>query len=322
MKKKLKFIITLIIIILVISIYIMFNKKQNINKIYPSVVHLKCENDKTTTVGSGIVYESKENLLYIVTNYHIVKGYSKVKVYDEDFNKESATILNYDEKNDIAILTIKNSLNVKKANFDLKNKIKENEKVYVFTSFRGKNESYIVKDAVVTKVNKKIEINNKKISTIKLSYEVEKGDSGSPVISKKGKVIGMIFLKDKNVSNYGYAIPINKVLKNIEKLVNQKSNELSLGALMTNSTNTELLKEYNIDYPNNKGVIVLSLKKKYPLYNSGLEKGDLIVEFDNVLVEHIDMLQKQVNKHKKNDVVSIKYYRSNNLIETKLKLTK
>ena len=322
MKNKIKILITIILIITVILVFITFNKKQNVNKIYPSVVHLKCKNDKTSTVGSGIVYEEKNNFLYVVTNYHIIKGYSNIVAYDSDFNKETAKIINYDEEKDIAVLSIKRGLNVKKASFDFNVKLKNKEDVYVLTSFQNKDSSYIVKDAIVAKTNEKIKLDDKNFDVIKLSYNIENGDSGSPVINKNGKVIGMIFLRDKNVLHYGYAMPINFVMKQVKKLINNISNGLNLGALMTNSSNKELLKEYKIESPAFKGVVILSVKRNYPLYNSGIKKGDLIVSFDNQTIENVDDLQKSLEKHKIDDEVNIKYYRDGNLIESNIKLSK
>ena len=322
MKKTFKILISLIFIILIVLILILFNKKQNVNRIYPSVVHIECKNDKTLTVGSGIVFESKDNILYLVTNYHIIKGYSKISVYDEDFNKEIAKLINYDEQNDIAVLAIKNNLNVRKANFDLNGSISKKEEVYVLTSFRGKDSSYILKNAIVDKVNYKISINNQKFNTIRLSYDVENGDSGSPVINKKGKVIGMIISKDKDIVHYANALPIEFVLEETEKLLNINYEQLNLGAVMTDSTNSKLLREYDIDSMDKKGVVILNLKEKYPLYEAGLKKGDLLVELDSITITNIDDLKKVLNMHKKNDSVILKYYRDNQLMETNIKLNR
>ena len=161
-----------------------------------------------------------------------------------------------------------------------------------------------------------------KFNTIKLSYNVENGDSGSPVINKKGKVIGMIISKDKDNVHYANALPIEFVLEETEKLLNINYEQLNLGAVMTDSTNSELLREYNIDSTDKKGVVILNLKEKYPLYKAGLKKGDLLVEFDNIAITNIDDLKKVLNMHKKNDSVILKYYRDNQLMETNIKLNR
>ena len=212
-------------------------------------------------------------------------------------------------------------LNTKKAiindNFD----ISKEGNVYVLTSIIGKDKTYVVKNALITDLNYKVELYNKNIKTIKLNYNIENGDSGSPVIDKKGKIIGMITLKDKDEPNYGYALPIVDVLNQIKLMENGK-NKINLGALMTNSTNVELLEEYNIKNIKAEGVVLLSVKKNYPLDVSGLKKGDIIVKFDDIQIKETNDLQKQIEKQKKNTEIEIEYYRNSNLKKTIIKLDK
>ena len=319
MKKKLRLILLFLLLLLIVFVVLLFNNKQNVNIIYPSVVHIECKNEKTTAVGSGIVYNIKEGNQYIVTNYHIIKGYSQIYVYDQELNFEKAKLLNYDEDSDIAILIIKNSLNTKKAIFDEKAKLEKNEEVYILTSDIGNNKTYIIKDAIVESTKENIVLNDKTKNCIKLSYDIESGDSGSPVINKKGKVVGMIFLKDTSILHYGYAIPVSYVLKEIDNL-KLKRNRINVGAMFTNSTNIELLNEYNISINNIEGVVILSLINGYPLYNAGLQKGDVITKFNNVEIINVNTLKEEIKKLNKNDIVNIEYYRNNNLTKTIIKL--
>ena len=307
-------------ILLILSGYIIFNLRQNVNKVYPSVVHIECKNKATTTIGSGIVFDTKFGKHYIVTNYHVIKGYVNINIYDEKLNKEKATILNYDEEKDIAVLSIDSNLKVKKATFDINRKLINDEKVYILTSFIGSDKSYISKDATVKEADKKLKVNNTELSTIELKYDIEKGDSGSPLIDKNGKVIGMIFLKDKSKDNVGYALPISFIFENIENL-DKKQENINLGAAMTSSTNKELLEEYDINVLKD-GVVILSLKKDYPLFNAGLKKGDLIVKFNGANIKNIADLKNEIKKVKKNHTVKIEYYRNDKKVKTNIKLNK
>ena len=264
MKKYIKQIISLIIIVLIIIGYVIFNKKQNVNKVYPSVVRIECKNDKTTTIGSGIVYDIRNSNYYIVTSYHIIKGYSIINVQDENLNTKTATILNYDEDNDIAILLVDEKLAVKKATFDLNKKLKKEDNVYIFTSYMDENNSYIIKEGTIFSEKENIKLNNISFNTIVINTNIEKGDSGSPLIDTKGKVIGMMFLKDKENENIGYALPIDFIFEKIEKL-EKRNNNINLGALMTSSDNKSLIDEYGIELSDNKGVVLLSVKIDYPL---------------------------------------------------------
>ena len=315
-------IIFIVIVLLFIAIgYVLFSTRQNVNKVYPSVVHIECKNDNTTTVGSGIIYDTKNGKHYIVTNYHIIKGYTNIYIHDEKLNSQKAAIINYDEDNDIAVLSVSDKLEVKKATFDFKKKLEEKEEAYVLTSYVGKDLSYITKEVTIFSKNENIKLNNTIFSVIKIRGNVEKGDSGSALIDKRGKVIGMIFLKDKVKKHMGYALPINMVLKKVE-ILEKKVEGLNLGALMVSSQNKMLLEEYNISNIDRPGVIIISVKKNYPLYNSGLKKGDLIVKFNKKEINEIDDLKNEVKRLKLNDEVLIEYYRGNEFKKTSIKLAK
>lgn len=321
MKKYIKQVVIVIIIILIIVGYVVFNKKENVNNVYPSVVHLECKNEKTTSIGSGIVYNTKNGNHYIVTSYHIIKGYSVINVYDENLDKEQATILNYDENSDIALLLVDEKLAVKKASFNINKKVKKNEEVYILTSSMGSNNSYIIKAGKILKEDYDIKINNISLKSIVVHLNVEKGDSGSPLIDTKGKVIGMLFLKDKKVVDKGYVLPINFIFEKIDKL-ERKKNNLNLGALMTSSNNETLINNNDLKIPERKGVIILSVKKDYPLYEAGLRKGDLIVKFNNSEIKDTKDLKNEVEKLELNSTITVEFYRNDKIVKSTIKLNK
>ena len=321
MKKYIKQVVIVIIIILILLGYVVFNKKENVNNVYPSVVHLECKNEKTTSIGSGIVYNTKNGNHYIVTSYHIIKGYSVINVYDENLDKEQATILNYDENSDIALLLVDEKLAVKKASFNINKKVKKNEEVYILTSSMGSNNSYIIKAGKILKEDYDIKINNISLKSIVVHLNVEKGDSGSPLIDTKGKVIGMLFLKDKKVVDKGYVLPINFIFEKIDKL-ERKKNNLNLGALMTSSNNETLINNNDLKIPERKGVIILSVKKDYPLYEAGLRKGDLIVKFNNSEIKDTKDLKNEVEKLELNSTITVEFYRNDKIVKSTIKLNK
>ena len=307
MKEKIRLIGILLLIIIIGTIVFLFSNKKNVNIIYPSVVKIECKNNNTESTGSGIVYDTKKNKQFIVTNYHIIKGYSSVKVYDQHMNSRKATIVGFDDTNDIAVLTVSNSLDIKKAIFEEYKKTIIDEDVYILTSSLGEDNTYIIKDAVF-KSKEKLKIDNKNINTFRINYNVEEGDSGSPVINKKGKVIAMMFLKNTQIKNIGYALPIFNVL-DVAKKIEKSKDKITLGALMTNVTNIQLLKEYNIDKNIDKGVVILSIKNGYPISNSGLKKGDTIVEFNGEKITKISELKNAIKQIEGQKKINIKYYR-------------
>ena len=158
----------------------------------------------------------------ILRGYAPIAGGNDIYVYNTNQKKEQASIINYDKKNDIAIIAINNNLELKKITLGNSDKVKLGDDIFVFgtplnidyisTLSKG-NISYIDRKITIKTSN---EINN--FSVIQIDSRIEEGNSGGPVINKSGKVIGMMFVKEANVSGIGFALPINFVMNIVEKL--------------------------------------------------------------------------------------------------------
>ena len=52
--------------------------------------------------GSGIIFSEADNKMYIITNYHVIENSTEVSVTFNDTTSADATVLGYDEDEDIA----------------------------------------------------------------------------------------------------------------------------------------------------------------------------------------------------------------------------
>ena len=209
-----------IILVLVIVITLIFINKliisNRMKNIYNSIVYIESIDEEIIKNGSGFVYETKNNKNYIITSYHVVEGCKNIYVYNNKKNKEEAKIVNYDEQNDIVILSITNNLGLKNVKLGNSNKIKLGEDI--FTLGTPLNIDYIstLNKGNISYINRKIELkttsNTRKFNTIQLDINIEEGNSGGPVLNKFGKVIGMVFVKEANADTIAFALPINFVI--------------------------------------------------------------------------------------------------------------
>ena len=55
-----------------------------------------------------------------------------------------------------------------------------------------------------------------------------------------------------------------------------------------------LVRYYNLE--NHSGVFIVAVSKNRPAENSGLLKGDIIIEYDGHIINSIDDLQKELNE--------------------------
>ena len=81
-----------------------------VDKIYNAVAMVSAyQGDSLSSTGSAFVYKTEGNYGYLLTNYHVVEGASKVVVTMSDDKEAEATILGGDEYLDLAVLRIDKS---------------------------------------------------------------------------------------------------------------------------------------------------------------------------------------------------------------------
>ena len=283
-----------------------FNK----NYINDSVVYIECIDEETIRSGSGFVYKVEDNKGYVITSYHVIEGYSNIYVYNNDKKKIKASILDYDEYTDIAILIVENKLDLKEVVIGDSNKIKIEDKVIAIGSLdlgrlNSKSKGKIINTEKQITVDTTHGSSN--LNLIELIIDVTYGNSGGPLLNKDNEVIGMMLVKEEN-KNIAYAMPSNFVIDIVRKLENNELERPNLGAVMCNSTNIELLNEYGINVEID-GVVILELNELGVLYKNCLEKGDVITAFNGITISNVNELREELYKNEKGNNAEITYYR-------------
>lgn len=216
MKKKIIY-ITLLILIFYIGALIYVPSNYDLDNVYDSVVYIESFNEDVIKKGSGFVYETKDNKNYIVTNYHVVRDSKDIYVYNTDQKKVKGNLINYDKDFDIAIISIENKLNLKGIKLGNSDKIKIGQDIYVVGTPIDIQYISTLSKGVISYKNRDISIRtsygNFNFNAIQIDANIDVGNSGSPLLTKDGKVIGIIFVKEESSNTISFAIPINDIKK-------------------------------------------------------------------------------------------------------------
>lgn len=307
--KKILVYIGIILLILGSFITVLLFNKKDINN---SVVYIECTDEVSIRSGTGFVYKVAGSSNYIATSYHVIEGYNDIYVYNGKREKIKASVLNYDEYTDIAILRVDDKLDLKEFISGDSSKIKKEDMVYAIGSLDLENLNSKSKGKVID-VEKQITIDtthgSSNLNVFGLNIDVTYGNSGGPLLNKDNEVVGMLLVKEKN-KNIAYALPINFIMDIVRKLEKDELERPNLGAVMCNSTNTKLLNEYGINVKV-EGVVLLELNELGILQNSGLQKGDVITGFNGVAISNVNELREELYKNEKGDIIEIVYFRDN-----------
>lgn len=306
--------------------------KTAINEIYDAVVVVETyKNNTVYSTGTGFVYKKDEKHGYIITNHHVIESGTSYKITLTDGQEVQATLLGSDEYSDIAVLSISHEsvIQVAKLGESLDSEI--GDTVFTVGSPLGKEYMGTVTKGILSGKNRTVKVSS---STSSLMLEVlqtdaaiNPGNSGGPLVNIKGEVIGVNSMKlvEDEIEGMGFAIPIEMVKSIIDRLESGETIQRPLiGIEMTDIANAYYLYRQGIIVPEDveKGVIILNVTDNYPAAQSGLQKGDIILEINSIEVEDSTHFKYLLYKYEVGDTVTIKYYRNNKILETTLKLDK
>ena len=148
---------------------------------------------------------------------------------------------------------------------------------------------------------------------------INPGNSGGPLINMAGEVIGIntaITSRSGGYEGVGFAIPIN-MAKKIYGDILQKGKIVRgwLGVAIQDLT-PDLAKYFKV----NEGVLISQVFANGPAQKAGMQRGDVIIEFDGKRVKKYRELQSIVASTPVNQSVNVKVIRKGKKVNLKIKV--
>lgn len=191
--------------------------------------------DTTLLNGSGFIF-SEDGL--IGTNYHVVDGIDSLLVKTSDGTFYDAELLIIDEKNDMAILRIRNANGTKFPTIKFANSdaLKVGQEVFAIGSPLGYE--YTISQGIIAGIrdNEKVSFNDPVTyvpieknfeKVIQITAAISPGNSGGALFNRRGEVIGITTYTYSGYGNLNFAIAINSFVyfMNSVDLANIDNNE-------------------------------------------------------------------------------------------------
>ena len=269
--------------------------------------------------GSGVIYSEDG---YIITNYHVIQeavnsSNSAVKVTLANKEEYEAKIVGADETTDLALLKIE-ATGLTPAKFADSDKINVGEYAIAIGNPLGKEFAGSVTVGYISAVNRTITADGRTYNVIQTDAAINPGNSGGALVNSKGEVVGIntVKISDESVEGLGFAIPSNYALKIIEELKeNGKIVRPYIGIYGIDLDKTLASRNNLVE-----GVYIYKISANSPAQELGLQRGDVIVEFDGQKVLTINEINTKKNEKNIGDKVKIKVYRDGDYKEGVLTL--
>ena len=263
----------------------------------------------STSAASGSGFIISENG-YILTNYHVVEGFDQISVTLFSGESYEATLVGYDQSNDIAVLKIEakaltpvvmgdsDAMNVGDDVLAIGNPLGE----LTFSLTAGKISA---RDREVTFSNSVM------MDLLQTDCAINSGNSGGALFNLYGEVIGVTNAKysgssgsGATIDNIGFAIPVNSIQNTVEDIITKGYvSKVYLGVTVTDVTEEHQL------YGLPQGATVRGVEQGSPAQTAGLQPGDIITQVDDTPITDSRQLIRVIRNSKAGQKLNLTVYR-------------
>ena len=176
----------------------MLSTTQIASKIDPGLVDVTSTlgYQEATAKGTGIVLTANGEIL---TNNHVINGATSVSVTDIGNGKTyKATVVGYDESQDVAVLQLTGASGLKVANLGNSSSLSVGNSVVALGNAGGLGGTPSVAQGSVTGLDQSITASDESSGTseqlsglIETDAGIQPGDSGGPLVNAYGQIVGM-----------------------------------------------------------------------------------------------------------------------------------
>lgn len=306
-------------------------------KALPSVVSITAQNDSSSamsqgstssssssgSLGSGVILDTDGNIL---TNYHVVGGYSSIVVTLDDGSTYEAELVGSDESSDLAVikLTDADSASLTPIEVGDSDDINVGEWVMAIGSPFGNEQS--VSTGIVSALYRSTAMTSTSGTTIyanmiQTDAAINPGNSGGALVNDNGELIGINSIIESysgSSSGVGFAIPSNYAVKIANQIIAGETPEHPYLGVSVATVNAYNARQNNL--ATDSGAYISNVVEGGPAQEAGLEQGDIVTAINGDEVTSADGLIIALRGYEVGDTVTLTVMRGSDEQEIEVEL--
>jgi serine protease Do len=257
---------------------------------------------KSRSLGSGFIFDRDG---YIITNNHVIEGADKIKVKLVDGREFKATIKGRDPMTDMALIKIESpSHDLPVLPLGDSNSMQVGD--WVLAAGNPFGLSNTVTQGIISAKGRVIGAGPYD-DFLQTDASINPGNSGGPLVNLKGEVVGINSAIVATGQGIGFAIPSNMAKSIIPQLKEKGSVVRGMLGVQIQMVTPELAKSFGLKEP--LGALVAEVNPGSPAAKVGLQRGDIIVEFNGTAIKEMHELPKMVAHTPPGQTVNLKVLR-------------
>ncbi|WP_425411503.1 DegQ family serine endoprotease [Marinimicrobium agarilyticum] len=229
------------------------------------------------SMGSGFIISEDG---YILTNNHVVKNADNIYVRLIDRREFTAKVIGTDPRSDLALLKV-DADNLPYLRFADSDDVKVGQWVLAIGSPFGLD--YSVSSGIISAIGRSIpsSTNDTYVPFIQTDVAINPGNSGGPLFNLDGEVVGInsqIYTRSGGSIGLSFAIPAGLAKDVVAQLKESGRVERGWLGVMIQEVNRDLASSFGLRKPT--GALISNMDPEGPAAQSGLEVGDIILEYN------------------------------------------
>ena len=235
---------------------------------------------------SGFIFDERG---YVLTNNHVVEDAEEVTVRLADEKEYIAEVVGTDPNTDIAVLKIESGDDFPAVKLGDSEMIRIGDWAIAVGNPFGYLEGTMTVGVISAKGRSDLNIAGGTPALqnfIQTDASINFGNSGGPLVNINGEAIGMNTAINPLGQGLGFAIPINLVRRVTDEII--RSGKVSWGYLgiLPQAITRDLAEALGVEARD--GILVAEVVEDGPAHKAGMERGDIIVEFNGEAAREVD----------------------------------
>ena len=267
--------------------------------------------------GTGIIVSSDG---YIVTNYHVIHDVIAVKVDLPNGDSYDAKIVGWDVVTDLAVLKIEPDSNLPVVEWGNSDSMRVGDWVVALGNALSLKGGPTVTLGIISALGRTVPTERGPLyDMIQTDAAINKGNSGGPLVSLDGKVIGISTAMLSQAQGIGFAVSSETVLPVIDSLI--EHGEVVRPSMQVSVEDVTPAIANRMGLNVKEGVIITRIAQRGAAFNAGLQVGDVITSLDDIPTKGVSEFLTLLWSYNVGDSVEVSYNRSNKLFEATVELS-
>ncbi|MFM1903730.1 MAG: hypothetical protein RLZZ440_1630 [Planctomycetota bacterium] len=239
-------------------------------KLVPSGDEGSGELRRVNGMGTGVVIDPRG---YVVTNFHVVDGVKRIEVTLASGRTLAASLVSHDPRTDLAVIKLDSAEPLPVARIGTSSDLMIGETVLALGNAYGYE--HTLTRGIISALHRNVEVSRSQRydDLIQTDASINPGNSGGPLLNIDGEVIGINVAVRAGAQGIGFAIPIDKVLDVVSRLISVERVAHTWHGLVVRGDR-------------DGGAVIEAVHRQSPAECAGMRAGDLITRVGDTPVTH------------------------------------